>query len=246
VHFALAFHLPVVMLWNFEIAYRLLLLFLPFFYLGLWTEARHAVIGFARSLRPDQPVLTRAVGGCFLALMALFGIFVTQRAFRGHWSAIAHASSSYEQEYAEVFDWIRRHTRPEERLVAIDDVLLFLHTSRQGMWPLAVTTDLRFRPDQKRLEEQLALLPDATETIGANYLIFTSHDFSFAPPVRERWSEWASSLPELTRNREGTVRVLDLGGTQGEQASRHMRPSKGQHPPAFGIAAVATGARSEE
>jgi hypothetical protein len=215
VHFALAFHLPFVMLWNFEITDRLLLLFLPFFYLGLWKEARHAASGFARGLRPGHSILVRAISACFLALMAFFTLFITQRAVRGHWSAFGYAAHSYEQEYAEIFDWVRRHTSPGERFVAIDDVLLYLYTGRQAMWPLAVTTDPRFRPDRERLEEQLALLPDVTKSIGASYLILTSHDFEFAPPVRERWMQWAEALPELARNSQGTVQVLDLRDATG-------------------------------
>jgi hypothetical protein len=95
-------------------------------------------------------------------------------------------------------------------LVAIDDGLLYGYTGRQGMWPLAVATDLRYRPSDARLAEQLDLLPDVAQGIHARYLIWTPTDYAFAPPVQQRWGEWAGGFCEVMNGHDGAVRVYDL------------------------------------
>ena len=211
IHFGCLFTLPAVLLWNYEIGERLLLAFAPLFALGFWVEARHVVSNFGRTLRAGNPAGERVIAAGSLTLLAAFGVFVAQRTARVHIGAVPGAPLSYDEEYRELYAWMRENTRPDERFLAIDDGLFYLRTGRQGMWPLALTTEPRFRPDQARLEAQMERLPDVAQEIGARYIIHTDHDYAYAPMMQERWRQWTADLPVLIENPAGTARLLDLG-----------------------------------
>lgn len=208
-HVAVAFSLPIVWLWNFEIGNRLLLLFLPLFAAGLWVEGRHAVGGFLRSVAPGRPTGDRVVSAVCLLLLAAGAFWSLDRKVG---AAFAPPSDGgFGPRYAQIAAWMRSETPPDARFVAIDDAYLYLATGRQGMWPLATTTDLRFLPTDESLEHQLDALPDVAREIDARYLVWTTNDYAYAAPFAERWTSWAQSFPEVARSADGTVRVYDRG-----------------------------------
>ena len=212
IHFGLLFTLPAVLLWNYEIGERLLLAFAPLFALGFWVEGRHIVRNFRRTLQAGNPTGERVMAAAFLALIACFAVFAANKTVRRNLAATSAPPASYDEEYRALYAWMRQNTQPDERFVAIDDGLFYLRTGRQGMWPLALTTEPRFRPDESRLRKQMELLPEAAREIGARYVIATDHDYAYAPLMRQRWEQWTADLPVLVENEAGTARLLDLGG----------------------------------
>jgi hypothetical protein len=210
IHFGFLFTVPAVLLWNYEIGERLLLAFAPLFALGFWVEARHVAQNFWRTVQPGNPAGDRVVAAVFLGLIGCFAAFVANRTARTQIAAASHAPESFDDEYRELFAWMRENTQPDDRFVAIDDGFFYLRTGRQGMWPLALTTEPRFRPDKERLEIQMERLPDVASEIGARFAIQTDHDYAYAPLMRERWLAWTAGLPVLVENADGTARLLDL------------------------------------
>lgn len=210
VHFAFVLTFCAALLWNYEIADRLLLVFAPFLALGLVVEAGHMATNFWRTFRTAKPIAERAISAAFLALIAGFVLYAANRTVRAHWAAAALERQSFDEKYAELFVWMRENTNPEDRFIAIDDGVFYLRTGRQGMWPLALTTEPRYRPDKDRLQAQMDLLPDVAEHIGARYAIQADHDYAFAPLARERWLGWTADLPVLAESADGTARILDL------------------------------------
>ena len=211
IHFGLALTFPMVLLWNYDIADRLLLPFAPLFALGLCIELRHMAVMFGQGLASARPAGERVVSAVFLALIACFCAFAGQRTLRDNLAGLTPSGPSYDEKYNRLYDWLRERAQPDERFVAIDDGLFYLRTGRQGMWPLALTTEPRFRPDAERLKEQIALLPETAREIGARYVIQTDHDYAYAPMMQQRWREWTADLPVLVESEDGTARLLDLG-----------------------------------
>ena len=170
-HWALALHLPIVVLWNYEIADRLLLLFLPYFAVGLWLEGRHGFEGFRRTVKASGPAADRAISAVALALLLAVGAYLAQRTATTQLDAIRRPAASYQEKYREIHAWVREAASPDARFIAIDDAFLYLHTGRQAIWPLALTTEPRFRPDRERLERQMERLPDVAGHIDADFLL---------------------------------------------------------------------------
>ena len=67
---SLAATLPIAIVWNFAVIDRLLILFLPLFLAGAWTEMRFVVGSAVEILRSGKPILDRAIAGVLLALIA--------------------------------------------------------------------------------------------------------------------------------------------------------------------------------
>ncbi len=224
IHLAAGFSGLMALLWNYEIADRLLLPFAMLFALGFLIEARHMVGNFWRVAQAGHPMAERAISAVCLGLVVCLAVFMGTRTVRMQRAAAAAQIADFDGKYRELFAWLREHSAPDDRLVAIDEGLFYLHTGRQGMWPLALTTESRFLPDATRLEAQLAMLPDTAREIGARYAIQTDHDYAFAPMARERWLEWTAGLPVLVENTAGSARILDLEGhrTRPERLSSEL------------------------
>ena len=211
IHMAALFSLLPAALWNFEIGDRLLLPFAPLFAMGLCIEVKRMAPRFWRAAQPGNPAGERAVSAVFLAVIAVIAVFLVNRSVRAQIAAATQQPRGFDALYSELFVWMRENTSPDARFVGIDDGLFYLRTGRQGMWPLALTTEPRFRPDKARLNAQLDLLPDVAREIGARYVIQADHDYAYSPIARERWLAWTEDLPVVARNADGSARILDLG-----------------------------------
>jgi hypothetical protein len=209
-HIALALHAPFVLLWNYEIADRLLLLFQPFFAIGLWVEGGHAVRGFARNLSARRPTADRVIAATALVLLSVLVAYAVRANIELHAAAVRRHPDNFQDLYRDVYRWVEQNTEPEDRFLAIDDVYLYLHTGRQAMWPLALTTEPRFRPDASRLEDQMSRIEDVAKYIDADYLIWTEHDYAYAPPMQERWRSLAESRQLVMSRDDGRVKVFKL------------------------------------
>ena len=210
VHVALVLHAPFLLLWNYEIADRLLLLFQPFFAMGLWIEGRHAVRGFLRNLSANRPLADRAIATVALGLLSLLVLYSVRANIERNAAAVIQPPESLQTLYGDVYEWIEQNTEPDDRFLAIDDVYLYLHTGRQAMWPLALTTEARFRPDESRFEAQMARINDVADHIDADYIVWSDHDYAYAPPMQERWRAWAEAWPLATSRDDGRVKVFKL------------------------------------
>ena len=209
-HVALILHAPFVLLWNYEIGTRLLLTFQWVFAMGLWIEGGYLIRTFIRNLKGGRALADRLVSATGLVIVSVLAIYAVSAKVERQAAAVAKHPDSFQDLYQDVYQWVERNTHPEDRFLAIDDVYLFLQTGRQAIWPLALTTEPRFRPDESRLEDQMSRIGDVAEHIDADYLIWTEHDYAYAPPMKERWGVWAESWPLLMSRDDGKVKVFKL------------------------------------
>ena len=166
--------------------------------------------GFVRSLSARRPLTERMVAAAVLVLVSLLVTYTVRVNLKRHATAVTQRSEGHHGLYQDVYRWIEQNTDADDRFVAFDDVYLYLHTGRQAMWPLAVTTEPRFRPDLGRLENQMSRIADVAEYIDADYLVWTDYDYSHAPAAKERWRLWAESWPLVMSHEDAKVKVFTL------------------------------------
>ena len=180
IHFLFLFYVPVVLLWNYTLMERFLLLFLPLLLWGALQEGGK-VFGAVRNVfRKPSPNADRAAA----ALMAgLFAVLLTYTVYRGAWELPSGMAQAREQrealaaEKARAYEWVRNHTAPSERFVAYEDASLFLHTGRQALRPVAISTASFFRQQRVILDQELTHLADTAQTIEARYWLVSPDDY---------------------------------------------------------------------
>jgi 4-amino-4-deoxy-L-arabinose transferase-like glycosyltransferase len=217
VHWALPFYLAVVLLWNFSLADRLLVPFLPLFIAGLWLEGKHAFGMVGRTLVRGQSAREKVIAvGLGLALAVLASAIT--------WNYAGGARSIFEknsavrgallEEKREAYGWLRRHSPADARAIAEEDASLYLYTGRQAARPVALLPAGIFEP--ARLDAQLAHICDTARAIGADYWVISDDDFTLVwpkaiPKARAREKELEQVLPLVFRSGEGRVRIHSLG-----------------------------------
>jgi hypothetical protein len=233
VHFVLPFYLAVMLLWNFSLADRLLLPFLPLFAAGLWLEGKH-IFGMVRAasrtpavtglhkpeLAGSRPTSEKIVAAALgLGLLALAGAIGWN--YAGGARSIIEARSEQRgallQEKREAYRWLQDNSPADARVIADEDAMVYLYTGRQAARPVILSPAGIFEP--ARLETQLAGICDTARAIGAEYWVMSDDDFAMAwpkaiPKARARERELARVLPLEFRSGEGHVRVYSLGCVQ--------------------------------
>jgi 4-amino-4-deoxy-L-arabinose transferase-like glycosyltransferase len=217
IHWALPFYFAAMLVWNFSLADRLLLPFLPLFAAGLWLEGKH-VFGMVRGTLAhgrarSEKILALLLG---LGLAALAGAVAWNYAggARSIMEARSRERAALLREKREAYVWLRRNSPADARVIAEEDASLYLYTGRQAARAVALSPAGVFEP--ARLEEQLARLCDAARAIGADYWVISDDDFSLTwpkaiPKARAREKQLEQVLPLVFRSGEGHVRIYSLG-----------------------------------
>src|SRR5205814_8087175 len=99
----------------------------------------------------------------------------------------------------EAYEWIKKHTPPDGRIIAAEDGLSFLYTGRQAinftvLMPVGIY-------DQRRLSTDLDHVADVPRAINASYWIITNEDSEtqlrgFREPLAMRLAEVEKALPK--------------------------------------------------
>ncbi len=215
VHFALLCHVPIVLLWNYTLMERLLLLFLPLFLWGAVAEGRGLVGRAIEVWRQRGPWGQRIAGALITAGV---GSLLAYGAYRALWVIPGHTARQIAQSTAlavhkqAAYDWIARETAPDHRFIAYEDGLLFLHTGRQAMRPIATSTAAFYRQDMAPLKHDLEHLGDTARAIGARYWLVAEDDYhleSASEFLREATSGRLRGLPIAFESGDA-VRIYDL------------------------------------
>jgi hypothetical protein len=216
--FAAPLAAALVLVWNFPLAERSLLFFLPLFYAGLWTEGAHLAKMVRATLEGRRPLAERVLAaglGCMVAAAAALAARHYTQDAREPLTATATLRAMVHPEKEEAYGWIRRNTNPDARFVAYEDANLYLHTGRQAMWLVALSNAAVYSRDARVMEDQLALLPDVARHIGARYWLLSEGDLYSAETdpeaIRERVAAWRRALPVVFRSRQRRVQIYDLG-----------------------------------
>jgi hypothetical protein len=213
----LVLYLGPVIVWNYAILDRFLVLFLPLFYAGLFIEVRHLLAMLRASMRTGRPVSEKAVAGLLgagLALVVVLAVRFYVSGVRPELRRAADQRAAAMAEEQEVYEWIRSHTEAGDRFIAYDDVALSLHTGREAIRPIAFSTAAFYKKDENILKRDLAHVADTARSIGARYWVMTARDFALesgVPLIEKRMTEIQAVLPVAFRSSRDKARVYDLG-----------------------------------
>ncbi len=214
-HFVLPFYAAMHLLWAWPQMDRFLLLFLPLFYAGTWTEGRQLAARAAEVLRSGKPVLEKAAAGGIAAALLVVAALAAGHywgGFRPQLRALSVARAGLSTEKQQAYGWIRERTRPQDRIIAYEDVVLYLHTGRQAMRPMVFSPATCFKP-QQLLEPQLTHLGDVALRIGARYWVVSQDDYYWEacrPRICEKIAELNQGRPVVFRSQGGRVRVVEM------------------------------------
>jgi 4-amino-4-deoxy-L-arabinose transferase-like glycosyltransferase len=223
--FVLPFYLTVILFWNFPDANnRYFLPFWPLFAAGLWVEARH-VLAMART----TILSTRSAWDKMAALS--FGAAIVALGTAMAWNYVHGARSLLMEKSREraglleskrgAYEWLSRNTAANTKVIAYEDVSLYLYTGREVLSPMAAVIAEVYEP--ARLGESFAHLTDLPRAIGAEYWVFSDDDFSNSSDAiiaraGVRMSELERTLPIVYQSRDGRVRIHELGCVQHPEA----------------------------
>ncbi|MBI3695023.1 MAG: hypothetical protein HY238_09330, partial [Acidobacteria bacterium] len=216
-HFVFLFYAGMLLAWSPQTD-RYLLLFLPMFYAGLWTEGKQLFGMLSEGLRRGRPLGERVLAGVVVVGLTSVALRAADHYVRGfrpqlreqprEWAALA-------VEKAQLYDWIRRNTDPEDRFVAYEDVNLYLFTGRQALRPIAFTAGALYPQNHKLLESELDHLTDVARHIGARYWVVTPDDFPVQngrEAILNRIARLQAALPVVFRSCHNRVQVVELSG----------------------------------
>jgi hypothetical protein len=220
---ALAFvigpYLLVVILWPFPIMERFLLPFLPLFLVATILETKRLLTLARTNFRPSTSLGNRILAAAICAILfayATFSAWTYVIRDRRELRDAADAQGKTLEQKKEVYSWIREHTPAGAKIVAYDDVLLFLYSRRQALRPIAILPASAYSegsgshsPD---LAQDLAHMSDAPREAGATYWLVTGDDFSLEAErekIASRQNEITAALPVVFRSSGGFARLYD-------------------------------------
>jgi 4-amino-4-deoxy-L-arabinose transferase-like glycosyltransferase len=233
IHFIMAFNTALMLVWNWPIADRYNLAFVPLFYMGLWLEGEHLLHLLLVSWRQKRPTGEKVLAGVMLTgVLALSAVVLWNYVygFRPKLSGLAGQRSLIGLQKAQAYDWIRRNTDPGVTIMTYDDASLYLYTGRTAMPPLAFSTEYYYTGNKRVLERDLARMTDAARAVEARYWLVSDDDVpsqveDAQPLIRHRIESLLSQMPEVFHSGSGQVRLYDIS-----RLVPHDQPSAEAHP----------------
>jgi Dolichyl-phosphate-mannose-protein mannosyltransferase len=209
----LLFYGLIVLVWPYPQPERFLLPFIPFLLAGLWCEVNRICAEVVAQLRSGAPMIERVFAAALacallsLASMAIWNALVRDPRARQSGAAV-QARMLKEREQA--YQWIREHTKPEDRVAAWKDVVLFLYAGRQSLRPIAVLPQVYYLRETENDDRDLLHICDAPRHAGVRYWMTTTEDFNLEARrdrLVVRMTAVGKALPVVFRSSEGSVQI---------------------------------------
>jgi len=213
IHFALPFYLAVVLMWDYPEIKRFLIPFLPLIAASLWYGGKEIARGLATAIRAPRPMYERVMAGTASVVATALALGMAWNfvfADRADMIKKSEDAASLLAEKKEAYAWLRANSAPDARVVAGEDVAVYLYTGRQAMSHIALVPAGAYEPALIRAD--LAHLTDVARAIGAGYWIASPDDSEkqrrdAKPLLATRFAEIESVLPELFRSSGGRVKI---------------------------------------
>jgi hypothetical protein len=214
VHFALAFYLLPLLVWNYNDHGRFLLPFLPLFASGLWVEVRHLIGMIKRSVRASKKVGDKvaasflAIAGVALGLLAGASWLHKRQQF----ADLSDSRAEMLREKKQAYDWLKANTSRDARILAYEDGLAYLYANRAAVRPTIFSPAGTVKASI--LDAELSCIGSNGRAISARYWLMADDDFGFEwEPAQSRAlareKEVGKTLPELFRSENGGVRIYE-------------------------------------
>ena len=222
IYFSLALYVVPLLFWSYPIAGRGLIPFLPLFAAGLWAEWKRLAKRIWESLDRSKPRTERWVAALLTVILVVFvaGIGWAQERNSRLMSSESRQRGSLLSEKHEAYSWLRANTPPDSKVIAYEDVNLFLFSGRQALRPITFSPAALYDP--ALLESDISCLTVSARAVKAEYWLMSDDDFGIewtdatsAGLARE--GELGNALPEVFRSSLGRVRVYGLRTPSGSE-----------------------------
>ena len=209
-------YLPVVLLWNYSLMDRFLLLFVPLLYYGVAREVGSLLAPAREAFRSGGETGQRIAASL---LSILIVTLLSYASYQCLWEIPAGKRRSSESRAAaaeqkqQAYDWIRKNSQPDDRLIAYEDAILFLETGRHGLRPIAPSTASFYLQSREALQADIDRLADTAIAIGARYWLVASDDYQLEHAdtfLRDATSDLLRSAPITYQTEDGAVRIHDI------------------------------------
>jgi len=179
IHLIMVFNAALMLVFNWPVADRYTLPFVPLFYVGLWLEGKYLVSFLLKSCRQNRQMGERLFAGIMLTgVVALLGLVLWNYGlgYRPHLLELARQRTLKARQKTQVYDWIRRNTPADAQLLTYDDPLVYLYTGRRGI-AMPVLHWLIDGQNEKRLAAYFGTAPEFMREHGLDYVLATETDF---------------------------------------------------------------------
>ena len=196
--------------------------FLPLFAAGFWAEWKRLAKRIWESLDRSQPRTERWVATLLAVVLAVFvaGIGWAQEKNSRVLSSESQQRGSLLSEKHEAYSWLRANTPPDSKVIAYEDVSLFLYSGRQALRPITFSPAALYDP--ALLDINISCLTVSARALKAEYWLMSDDDFgaewtdaTSAGLAREE--QLGNVLPEVFRSNSGRVRVYGLKTPSGAE-----------------------------
>jgi len=221
VHFALVLYAIPLLIWDYPVMERFLLLFLPLFMAGVWLEGKSLVRRIIADLVRTRPVGPgRQTGAAVFLAVALLSLAFSLGHSYWREAAMLRKTSAVRQKLLvdkqQAYSWLAANTSPQTRVLAYEDAAVYLYAHRQAIRPVIFSPAGIVRPE--RLNAELACMTAVADATGATYYLISEDDFGFEwePAItlgRKRETELAAALIPIFRSATGRVQLYRLQGT---------------------------------
>ena len=225
-HPTLAIYTAVILGWDYPEWQRFLIPFLPFFAACLWMGVRRSfssLLALSRASPSGIEKKTAAAFGVALGILtiAILGNLVANGR-RSQLRRVSLERAALLAEKHEAYEWLRKNTPSEARVIAGEDVCVFLYTGRQAMSSLSLLHAGAY--DDSQFRRDLNHLTDVAQAIGAAYWMSSPDDsdkqwVAAKPLLSARLQEIESVLPEVFRSSGGRVKICGLACVRNPQES---------------------------
>jgi hypothetical protein len=218
VHAVLPVYAAILLIWPYPQMERFLLLFLPLFLAGFYLETRRLGMALAKCFSSRAKFADKLLAGVFaVLLLGLAGFAAWNYAVvgRSEMTTLIENRRAILPEKQQAYVWVREHTSPETRIVAFEDVLLYLNTGRQAIRPISFRPSCCFTNDRAILNEDLHRIMEVPRHVHAAYWLMSDDYFSHEgsiPEIHAKIVELQAKLPLAFESSEGHVQIYDISG----------------------------------
>ena len=210
----------IFLLWPYPVMERYLCFpFLPILLLALVQESKRLLSLVMSNLRAPASWANRILAAGICAVLVGYTGFAAWNYFFRDRQQLLEAESAQAktlQQRREVYSWIREHTPGDAKIVAYDDVLLYMYSGRQALRPIVLLPAVAYPKmpgsDSPDLSNDLAQLAEVPRDAGAKYWLVTVDDFALdAEPAKTlaRQNEIVGVLPLVFQSSEGLAKLYD-------------------------------------
>jgi hypothetical protein len=216
IHFSFLLYVAIILFWDYLGWDRFLLAFLPLFAAGFYLGGKE-LVSLAWRGRSSQFLLDKIIWGGLSSAILVLSVAVMWNFLFGERAELRAESQRRElllQEKQEMYDWMRRYSSKDARVITPDteDGALYLYTGRQAMRRIAFLPAGAY--DEQITRHDLDHVMDVAQATEAQYWI-TVDEYdatwkAYHDLVQARLSQFSRVLPELFRSSNGHLRILGL------------------------------------